>query len=429
MESLYTIFSRSSGVSTDTRAALEGKLFFCLKGPNFDANTFAQEALSKGAIHVVSDNEGYTGNSSITVVPDVLGTLQELARDHRAKFNFPVIGLTGSNGKTTNKELIAAVLARRYRTYATKGNLNNHIGVPITLLGIPLDAEMAVIEIGANAQGEIRLLSSICDPNVGMIINIGKAHLEGFGGLEGVRKGKGELFDHLRSRKEHLAFVNADDPVLMEMAEGMQQKRFGTGPGVDIKGWAVQEHAHSTLSFAYQEGAFHSETIHTQLVGQYNFPNFLAAVCIGRYYGVPHHDIVEALRMYEPTLNRSQLFNKTHNSLILDAYNANPTSMAAALKHFAAMEGANKLAILGHMLELGDDSAIEHQALLDLLKSLSLNAILVGANYGSCNRHGFEWYENAKELLDKLSAEPIKNATILLKGSRMVALEKLVEAL
>lgn len=414
-------------MSTDTRANLAGSMFFCLKGPNFDANVFAEKALEQGAAHVVSDDRTYLGNDNITVVSNALHALQQLASHHRAQFDFPVLGLTGSNGKTTNKELIAAVLAKKYRTYSTKGNLNNHIGVPLTLLSIPLTAEIAVIEMGANHQGEIKMLSEICTPSVGMITNIGKAHLEGFGGIEGVRKGKGELFDFLRKKPDHLVFLNGDDPVLNDMAKGMNTCSYGINAGAFIQGF--QGESGLTVQFTYREQDYVSRSILSKLAGDYNLINLLAAVCIGRYFKVPHDDIADALEAYEPNLNRSQWLQTGKNTLLLDAYNANPSSMKLALENFAKVQAESKLAILGHMLELGEDTVTEHQALIEQLRALDLEAILVGQHFENCDRKDFQWCADTKGLLEHLKQSPIKNATILLKGSRMVTLEKAKELL
>jgi UDP-N-acetylmuramoyl-tripeptide--D-alanyl-D-alanine ligase len=422
IDALYHHFRISSGVCTDTRSDLQNKLFFCLKGPNFDANQFAKQALAKGASHVVSDDQRYKGEHGISVVDDALTALQCLAHHHRQQLNCPVIGLTGSNGKTTHKELIAVVLAKKYRTQFTFGNLNNHIGVPLTLLSMPLDTEMAVVEMGANHQGEIKVLSSICTPNFGMITNIGKAHLEGFGGLEGVRKGKGELFDKLRMEANHLVFLNGDDPVLCDMALELNTLRYGTSEAHFICG--IQGTNSETVIFQYREGSYTSEAIQSNLAGDYNFVNLLAAVCVGRYFDVPHADVKAALEAYTPTINRSQLQQTEFNTLLMDAYNANPSSMKPALENFARMQRPNKLVILGHMLELGADAQAEHEAVIALVRALGLKTVLVGAHYGPCEKTGLLWFEKTEELLEWLKRRPIKDTTILLKGSRMVALEK-----
>ena len=426
ISALYNHFLQSRKVGTDTRADLKDALFFCLKGPNFNANDFAEAALEMGALHVVADEARLEGASGITVVPDVLSALQELANHHRRQLKCPVIGLTGSNGKTTNKELIASVLGTKYSTYFTRGNLNNHIGVPLTLLDIPKDAEMAVIEMGANHQGEIKMLTEIVEPDFGMITNIGKAHLEGFGGIEGVRKGKGELFDFLRSKPDHLVFLNADDPVLTEMSEGMNTVTYGASDDAYVIGKPIES---ETAALRYEQGGFRSEAIVTDLVGSYNFSNIMAAICIGRYFDVAHADIKSALESYTPGLNRSQLVKTDKNTVVLDAYNANPSSMELAVENFAKRADGPKLAILGQMNELGDTSETEHQTLVDRLRALELNAYLVGPLFKDVDLKGFQRFEDTTDVMNFLEENPVEGTVVLLKGSRSVALEKVVEKL
>jgi UDP-N-acetylmuramoyl-tripeptide--D-alanyl-D-alanine ligase len=422
---LYDLYRTYPQVATDTRGELDNKIFFCLKGPNFNANTFAKEALSKGAAYVVSDEPGNAGNEKIIIVTDVLQALQQLARFHRSQFAKPVIGLTGSNGKTTNKELMAAVLATTYTTHATKGNLNNHIGVPLSLLSLHPDAEIAVIEMGANHQGEIRDLSNICLPDYGLITNIGLAHVEGFGGPEGVKKGKKELFDHIRTHGGKV-FVNADDPVLMEISAGLDRILFGRSQGNYVQGTLIRNQPF--VSVSYSIGGFTSPPIQTQLVGDYNFANIMAAICVGCYFGVSHPNITRALETYAPTNQRSQLVKTARNTLVLDAYNANPNSMEAAVRNFAAMPGP-KLALLGHMLELGEDATHYHQELIDLLVDLGLEAMLAGEHFAACDLKGYRWFENSDLLAAHLATQNISGYSILLKGSRMAAMEKLEKVL
>lgn len=421
IEKLYQIYKSNPRVSTDTRKPVEGHIFFCLKGPNFNANDFAEEAINRGAAHVVSDSESHQGKKGITVVEDALTTLQELANHHRKRFEFPVIGLTGSNGKTTNKELISAVLGKKYRTFHTPGNYNNHIGVPLTLLSIPADAEMAVIEMGANAQGEIRDLSNICDPDYGLITNIGKAHLEGFGGIEGVKKGKSELYKHIKAKKGKV-FVNGDDPVLMELSEGMERILYGSNPEFFCSGQVIKRKPFVSFSFDYRGN--NSGEIKSQLVGAYNFSNLLTAACIGSYFGVEMRDVSEALSEFVPKNNRSEFVETGKNKVILDAYNANPSSMELAIANFSELDHRPKLALIGHMLELGKDTLTEHQRLIDQLESLHLEAVLVGENFSACEKKGFRYFETPKALLEWLSANPVENHLILIKGSRLVAMEK-----
>lgn len=423
---LYKIYQRTPLVTTDTRKEVKNSIFFCLRGPNFDANSFAKTALKRGATHVVADDPSLKSEKSITVVDDVLATLQKLARHHREQFNFPVIGLTGSNGKTTNKELIAAVLGRKFNTYFTKGNLNNHIGVPLSLLSIPLEAEVAVIEMGANAQGEIRDLSNICDPDFGMITNIGKAHLEGFGGIEGVKKGKSELYKHIKSKGAKL-FVNGDDQTLMELSRGIDSVLFGSKQAYFCTGEIVKRKP--LISFQFEFKNQRSGEIQTQLVGSYNFSNLMAAACIGCYFDVPQEEIATALAEYKPNNNRSEMIDTGKNMLILDAYNANPSSMELALKNFAEMDHEPKLALIGHMLELGADSQSEHQKLIDLLEELKLKTILVGKNFAYCNKKGFHYCETPENLKSWLQANTIENHLIIAKGSRLVAMEQAKEFL
>ncbi|MGB6035214.1 MAG: UDP-N-acetylmuramoyl-tripeptide--D-alanyl-D-alanine ligase [Cryomorphaceae bacterium] len=426
IQDLYKIYIDTPRVTTDTRKEVENTIFFCLKGPNFDANSFAFTALERGAAHVVGDDPQLSNHANITVVDDVLTTLQKLARHHRDQFTFPVIGLTGSNGKTTNKELIAAVLSRKYRTYFTHGNLNNHIGVPLTLLSIPLDAEIAVIEMGANAQGEIRDLSNISDPDYGMITNIGKAHLEGFGGIEGVKKGKSELYKHIRAKGAEL-FVNGNDDVLIELSEGIRRTLFGSQKNFYCSGAVLKRKPF--ISFEFEHKGQGSGEIQTQLVGAYNFSNLMGAACIGCYFDVSIKDISSALSAYKPSNNRSEMVDTGKNKLILDAYNANPSSMELAMSNFAEMDHEPKLALVGHMLELGQESQAEHQNLVDHLSELKLKTILVGSNFAECNKKGFHYCETPEVLMKWLKANPIENHLIIAKGSRMVAMEKAKEFL
>lgn len=427
IQSLYTVFQRFSKITTDTRKDLSKSIFFCLKGPNFDANTFAKQALLNGAAHVVSDDARYSGEEKITVVDDSLKALQDLSAFHRSKFQFPVIGLTGSNGKTTNKELITAVLKSKYRTYSTAGNLNNHIGVPLTLLSIPLDAEIAVIEMGANHQGEIRDLCAICTPDFGMITNIGKAHLEGFGGIEGVKKGKKELYDSIKTNGKKV-FVNGDDPILMNLSEGMDRILFGESrENFFIRGKLLS--SDPFISFQYEFGKVRSTEIKTHLVGNYNLYNLLAAACIASYFDIDPSLVKTALEEYMPQNNRSQLIETQKNTVILDAYNANPSSMSVAVQNLAAQQGKEKMAFLGQMLELGNESQEEHQKLVDLMDSLKLEAIFVGKGYENCDLNGHLYFPTTEELMAHLRIKSVEHKLILVKGSRMVAMERILELL
>ncbi len=425
-DQLYPTYLANPSVSTDTRKDPRNSIFFCLKGPNFDANAFADEALKKGAVAVVSDSAENRGKEKVFFVDDVLTTLQHLAIRYRETFNFPVIGLTGSNGKTTNKELISAVLSKKYKTAFTSGNLNNHIGVPLTLLAIPQNTEMAVIEMGANHVGEIAALSKIANPDYGMITNIGKAHLEGFGGIEGVKKGKSELFDHISDKGGKL-FVNGDDAVLLDLSKNLERTLFGTDKEHFITGRMAPSEAQ--LSFSYSQGESSSELIQTQLVGEYNFYNMLAAVCIGRYFEVGHNEIKAALESYSPSNNRSQLTRTAHNTLILDAYNANPTSVEAAIKNLARFKHPKKLALLGQMNELGETAREEHQKVIDQLRQYEIPAMLVGKLFSECDCGDFPVFPDSEALATWLEKNPQRKTAVLVKGSRSIQMEKVIDYL
>ena len=360
LEELYNIYLKNPLVCTDTRKIRSGCLFFALKGENFNGNTFAEQALESGAAYAVVDDFSVVKDSRFLLVDDVLATLQELAKHHRNTWDIPVIALTGSNGKTTTKELIAAVLAKKYRTNATIGNLNNHIGVPLTLLSIqPDENTVAVIEMGANHQQEIAFLCSIAQPTHGLITNIGKAHLEGFGGIEGVKKGKGELYTYL-SKKKRVVFVNAQDDTLMEMAS--KKHAFGEIVFYRTASSEVDPTLVEETPFVIYENQ-EKQTIVTHLPGKHNFDNICAALAIGHYFEVPSDDAHRAISDYQPTNNRSQVIEKGSNIITLDAYNANPSSMRAALEHFIRSDASRKMVILGDMLELGEEAAAEHLAI------------------------------------------------------------------
>ncbi len=421
IEALYGRFRENPVVATDTRKPVDGRMFFCLKGPNFDANTFVATALETGAAHVVTEDEKWKDHPQVTVVDDALKALQALARRHRSTFRFPVIGLTGSNGKTTHKELIKEVLAHKYETYATEGNLNNHIGVPLTLLSIPSDADIAIVEMGANHRGEIKALCEIAMPNYGLITNIGKAHLEGFGGMEGVRLGKKELYDYIKKGKGKL-FVNGDDQVLTEMSKGTPSVFYGADPEFFVSGKVLASDPYLKFEFSFQ--GVSSGEVQTKMIGSYNFQNFLAAACVGCYFGVEPGAVRKALAAYVPANNRSQCVDTAHNRLILDAYNANPSSMKLALEDFAAMDRWPKMAFIGHMLELGENSKKEHQAVIDEVLRLGIPAVLVGDKFSGCNLRGLEYFKTSEEFLEWVQSEKWAGHLILLKGSRGIAMEK-----
>ncbi len=425
IEFLYEIFKQHPQVQTDTRKLKTGDIYFALKGPNFNGNLFAANALELGASYAIVD-EAITLDTKweeqVLKVDDSLLCLQSLAKLHRTKFTIPFIGITGSNGKTTTKELVAAVLSSHFKTYTTQGNLNNHIGVPITLLSVHADAQMAVIEMGANHLKEIESYCSYAMPNFGLITNCGKAHLEGFGSEEGVKKAKGELFDYLRVNKG-AAFIMSDYDYLVQMSEGINEVvSYGTKTG------KVQGIAHSTngmLAVEFTKG-FNIQNIQTQLVGDYNLPNVLAAVTIGMHFNVPAEKIKTALENYTPTNSRSQLIRWKENDIILDAYNANPTSMQLAIENFAKLQAPHKILFLGGMRELGESSIKEHQQLINIIEQFTFdNVILVGGDFKAC-KHPYLYFEDALLAKDWLNQQHLKGYSILIKGSRGFQMEQLI---
>jgi UDP-N-acetylmuramoyl-tripeptide--D-alanyl-D-alanine ligase len=424
IEKLYEIYLQYPQVQTDTRKISKGEIFFGLKGPNFNGNKFAKQALEMGAALVVADEETGLTDDRVFMVANVLETLQQLALHHRKQFKIPFISITGSNGKTTTKELVHAVLSAKYKTYTTQGNLNNHIGIPLTLLAIRNDAEMAVIEMGANHQKEIESYCRIVLPTHGIITNCGKAHLEGFGGIEGVRKGKGELYDFLRENKG-TAFVMWDYDYLRDMSKGIPEIiKYGT-VGTDHNGHAVQ----SEPFLEVQTDIPGAENIHTQLVGDYNLPNILVAVTVGAYFEVDKKEIVSAIEHYCPSNSRSQMVQKGSNQVILDAYNANPTSMLAAIENFARQQHDKKIILIGGMMELGDDSLAEHAGIVSLLKQFNWQeVILVGGDFAKVP-HPFRFFPTSVEAASWLKSNPVKQALILVKGSRSMQMEKVMESI
>lgn len=416
---LHKAFLASTGVSTDTRAIKNGNIYFALKGDNFDGNKFAQQAIDNGATIAVIDDEQYHSTQTL-LVDNVLSTLQQLSSYHRDQLTIPVIGLTGSNGKTTTKELIAAALAPKYNVAFTKGNLNNHIGVPLTLLSIKPEHEIAVVEMGANHQKEIEFLCSLSKPDFGYITNFGKAHLEGFGGIEGVIKGKTELYDFLRDNNKTV-FINANDDIQLEKSVGIKTITFGQNEGVNI--WIHQkENSGSELDVDYKD-----LSIHSNLTGTYNFPNLSAAIAIAEHFEVPPHLIKQGLENYFPTNNRSQVTKTDNNTLIVDTYNANPSSMEAALNNMNAYSAEHKWVILGDMFELGEYEKEEHQRITDLALAQNFEkVILVGKAFVAANASEALQFDTTTELLTWLEQNPIKGKTILLKGSRGMAIERAI---
>jgi UDP-N-acetylmuramoyl-tripeptide--D-alanyl-D-alanine ligase len=433
IEHIYQLFLKChQKITTDTRKLEAGSVFFALKGDNFNANTFAQNAIDGGCSYAIVDEESVANGNTILYVKNVLESLQQLAKHHRSLLKIPIIGITGSNGKTTNKELIHAVLSKKYNTYATKGNLNNHIGVPLTLLAITAKHEIAIVEMGANHQGEIELLSTISDPDFGLITNIGKAHLEGFGGEEGVKKGKSELYKHIKQKKGKL-FINADDAVLMNLSGDVEKITYGLKEDYDVYGtlFAGSEYVDFKWNTKHQS-LENSEVVKTNLFGHYNFINVLCAACIGYYFGVETKAINQALSEYMPEMNRSQVKKTPNNTLILDAYNANPSSMQLAVAHFIKQEFHSKLFILGDMLELGAYSHAEHKKILEqLFHNHVAQAILVGALFDEHKDQfpTYQFFKTVDEASTYLKQQNFKQFNILIKGSRGIKLENLVDCL
>lgn len=422
---LYRHFVKHPSIQTDSRKIKKGDIFFALKGPNFNGNQYAKQALDDGASVCVVDEDTGIQNEQVIRVPDCLAALQQLAKKHREQFSIPFIAITGSNGKTTSKELVHAVLSAKYKTYTTVGNLNNHIGIPLTILSVKPDAEMAVIEMGANHQKEIEGYCTYALPTHGLITNCGKAHLEGFGGEEGVRKGKGELFDFLRN-SGGTAFIFNDYNYLIEMSKGIHHIiTYGTSNAV-ITGEAVKDTGNDFLRVRITSGAGISQ-INTHLVGGYNLPNILAAVCIGKTFGVDDNSIVHALENYVPSNSRSQLIEKDGNRIILDAYNANPSSMKAAIENFANMPGDKKVLLLGGMMELGNESITEHENLVNLInKNKWHKVVLVGKDYKGLPE-GFIHFNDVSEAKNWYKEQHFTDAQILVKGSRSMEMEKVLE--
>ncbi len=429
LEVLYKIYLKNPIISTDTRKIETGSLFFGLKGEKFDGNAFAKDALAAGAAYAVVDDPKVVEDKRFLLVEDALSTLQNLAKHHRSTWNIPVVALTGSNGKTTTKELIATVLSKRYRTYATQGNLNNHIGVPLTILAVnPSDYDMVVVEMGANHQEEIALLCTIAQPTHGLITNIGKAHLEGFGGLAGVKKGKGELYAYL-SKKKRVVFVNAQNDTLMEMVS--KRHSFGEIVFFCSENSAVNPVLVDEVPFVTYENQ-EKQAIVTHLPGRHNFDNICAALAIGHYFGVPGDGAHLAISDYQPDNNRSQVFYKGSNTITLDAYNANPSSMEAAVDHLLKSSATRKMVILGDMLELGNDSEAEHLALGKMLADCNFDLVILT---GPLMQHALPALPQAYYIPDKFSLHnwimdhPQDDTHILIKGSRGMGLESVVQFL
>ncbi len=432
---LYSIFLQHPIICTDSRVCPKDSIFFALKGDNFNANVFALSAIEKGCSYAVVDEAEFAIDHRFILVENVLETLQTLATYHRKKLETPILGITGTNGKTTTKELIAAVLKEKYNILFTQGNLNNHIGVPLTLLQLKAEHEIAVIEMGANHLGDIKQLAEIACPNYGIITNVGKAHLEGFGSFEGVKQTKKELYDYIFANGKEI-FINKDNAYLVEMAAKTGFKatdrtcEYSLDPNsknCEIYGWVKS--CSPFLNMDCTLGTSETVTINTQLIGAYNAENVLAAIAIGHYFEVENNSIKQGLENYIPQNNRSQLTVTENNKLVVDAYNSNPTSLRAAILNFAQMDVENKTLIIGDMLELGAQSEVEHQNIIELLQQNKFhNVLLVGKEF-SKTMSQFHCFSDVTELIKHLEKQPVKNNFILIKGSRGIKLEKVISKL
>ena len=430
IDSLYQLYLKHPQISTDTRTISSGCLFFALKGENFDANQFAEKAIEDGAAYAVIDHPDFKLDERYLLVPDALEALQQLATLHRSQLSIPVIGLTGSNGKTTTKELINSVLSEKYRTFATRGNLNNHIGVPLSILSIAKETEIAVIEMGANHQKEIEFLCRIAQPTHGLITNVGLAHLDGFGGFEGVKKGKAELYAYLKAHGG-IAFVCQDSPYLPEMARnaGLEKLNdYGSSSSDSISGTLLKSDPFIEISWTNGQGTFHTIL---NLTGAYNFENILAAVSIADFFELNPQQINKGLSGYAPKNNRSQITKTEHNTVICDFYNANPSSMSAALKNIALISAEHKTVVIGDMFELGAESAEQHNLIAREAALLDLDrVILIGKQFYTLKDElDVLFFERPEEAKAYLESNPVKDNLVLLKGSRGMALEQLLPLL
>jgi len=416
IKEIYSLFQAHSAICTDSRKITKGAIFIALKGDNFNGNKYALKAIKDGCSYAIIDEKEYNIHQNTILVNNALKTLQELATYHRSQLNIPLIGITGTNGKTTSKELINAVLSSDSNCYATKGNLNNHIGVPLSILEINKQHKIAIIEMGANHQGEIDFLCNIAKPTYGAITNIGSAHLEGFGSLQKIIDTKNELYEFINLNKGHL-FVNSDDKLLLNLSNGIMLKTYGKSGDIT----AVMSQATPLISIKYN-----NEIINSHLIGDFQFSNILLAICIGNYFNVSIQNIKRSIENYIPTNNRSQIVKTETNTLILDAYNANPSSMKAMLNSFANQQYKNKLCILGDMLELGRESNNEHLNIIKLTNELKLDCLFVGEIFNTLTKNSFK---NKLGLVKYIKKKNINNKTILLKGSRGIGLEKLIKNL
>lgn len=424
IEHIHRLFLETSGICTDTRKITPDCLFVALKGDNFDGNAFALQALKLGAKYSLADNPSLIHEPRCIVVENALKTLQDLAAFHRSQFFIPVLAITGTNGKTTTKELVARVLKTKYEIIHTEGNLNNHIGVPLTLLKINKNTRFAIIEMGANHVGEIRTLCQMAKPDHGIITNIGKAHLEGFGGYEGVIKAKSELYQYVKENGGFL-FVNADQPLLVDLSSGAGRLLYGTTPGADVTGKVTEQNPYLSMKWNYLDK---SGKIESKLYGAYNLSNILAAISVGLKFGVEEERIRDSILSYQPDNLRSQLKKTERNTLYIDAYNANPSSMAEAIKNFSLIQAKDKIVMLGDMLELGEETQSEHRVVISLLSQLNCNKIiLVGKEFKSAAlTTDYLLFDDVDQVIEWLKDKDIHGNSILIKGSRGIHLEKVI---
>ena len=422
IEKIYQLYSQRYLVTTDSRKVEPGCVFVALKGEHFDGNDFAYQVASDNiAACVIADRKDLPQHERLFIVDDSLTALQELAKLHRERCNTPIIGITGTNGKTTTKELVASVLSQKYNIIYTQGNFNNHLGVPLTLLQIKPETEIAVVEMGANHPKEIELLCSLAQPNFGIITNIGKAHIEGFGSFEGVVKTKNELYDYLRNTNGKV-FLNNDNPLLKELAHDLTSVSYGKDDSADYNAAILSSNPYLSIKWNGME-------INTNLVGDYNFENVMAAITVGCYFNIEQELIIKALENYSPTNNRSQFIKTEKNEVVMDAYNANPVSMSNSVRNFRNISDDNHLLILGDMKELGNESVNEHQEILNLVKELGFNnVILVGSEFNKVN-NGFISFLNVEELISHINNNEIHGKKILIKGSHSIHLEKIINLL
>jgi len=417
ISNLYKIFNKHPNVTTDTRNIKENSIFFALKGDNFNGNKFAKKAIADGSHYAIIDQDEFKLNEKYILVNDVLECLQNLASYHREQLKIPVIGITGTNGKTTSKELIHSCISTELNTLATDGNYNNHIGVPLTLLRVKKEHDIAIIEMGANHENEIKYLCEIAKPNYGIITNIGKAHLEGFKNIEGVKKTKKELYDYIKINNGKI-FINNDDAILNEISKDVDSISYGLNG--EING-SIKE------SSIFTNVQYKSHIIETQLIGAYQFYNIMLSIAVATHFGIKLKNISKALTNYKPSNNRSQVIKTESNTIILDAYNANPSSMYEMINSFSKIQNKNKICILGDMAELGEYSEKEHLNLIHLLENLKIKCLFVGNEFSKINKT--DCFIDVYSLNDYLKSEPIKDSTILIKGSRSVALEKVIKVL